>query len=226
MDLKNIDLKNLKFEDIKAKILTIADKKTLIKFGIGFGSIIVFLIIYYSILNPIVQKKKVQIEDMINKKAEIAKFEKEIIGAKKKIKKLTPEHKKHSSLFHSKKEVEGLYESLSYYAGANSLVISKIEKKKPEAVSKASLSQKKKKKKKRKVPDAKNKKNIAYYTIPVDFEIKGNFLGYIKFKRALAQSKKMLNFDKESISIVKGDTTGAIIAKGVLTIVGLTDEFF
>ena len=225
MDLKNIDLKNLKFEDIKAKILTIADKKTLIKFGIGFGSIIVFLIIYYSILNPIVQKKKVQIEDMINKKAEIAKFEKEIIGAKKKIKKLTPEHKKHSSLFHSKKEVEGLYESLSYYAGANSLVISKIEKKKPEAVSKASLSQKKKKKK-RKVPDAKNKKNIAYYTIPVDFEIKGNFLGYIKFKRALAQSKKMLNFDKESISIVKSDSTGAIIAKGVLTIVGLTDEFF
>lgn len=226
MDLKNIDLKNLKFEDIKAKILTIADKKTLIKFGIGFGSIIVFLIIYYSILNPIVQKKKVQIEDMINKKAEIAKFEKEIIGAKKKIKKLTPEHKKHSSLFHSKKEVEGLYESLSYYAGANSLVISKIEKKKPEAVSKASLSQKKKKKKKKKVPDAKNKKNIAYYTIPVDFEIKGNFLGYIKFKRALAQSKKMLNFDKESISIVKSDSTGAIIAKGVLTIVGLTDEFF
>ena len=226
MDLKNIDLKDLKFEDIKAKILTIADKKTLIKFGIGFGSIIVFLIIYYSILNPIVQKKKVQIEDMINKKAEIAKFEKEIIGAKKKIKKLTPEHKKHSSLFHSKKEVEGLYESLSYYAGANSLVISKIEKKKPEAVSKASLSQKKKKKKKKKVPDAKNKKNIAYYTIPVDFEIKGNFLGYIKFKRALAQSKKMLNFDKESISIVKSDSTGAIIAKGVLTIVGLTDEFF
>ena len=74
--------------------------------------------------------------------------------------------------------------------------------------------------------DAKNKKNIAYYRIPVNFEIKGNFLGYIKFKRALAQSKKMLNFDKESISIVKSDTTGAIIAKGVLTIVGLTDDFF
>ena len=227
MDLKNIDLKDIKFEDIKAKVLAVADKKTLIKFGIGFGSIIIFLIIYYSILNPIVQKKKALIVDMMNKKAEIAKFEKEIIGAKKKIKKLTPEYKKHSSLFHSKKEVEGLYESLSYYAGANSLVISKIEKKNPEAVSKASLSQKKsKKKKKKKVSDAKNKKNIAYYRIPVNFEIKGNFLGYIKFKRALAQSKKMLNFDKESISIVKSDTTGAIIAKGVLTIVGLTDDFF
>ena len=225
MDLKNIDLKDIKFEDIKAKVLAIADKKTLIKFGIGFGSIIIFLIIYYSILNPIVQKKKTEIDDLMNKKAEIAKFEKEIISAKAKIKKLMPEYKKHSSLFHSRKEVEGLYESLSQYAGTNSLVISKIAKKKPEPVSKASLSQKKSKKKK-KVPNAKNKKNIAYYKIPVDFEIKGNFLGYIKFKRALAQSKKMLNFDKESISIVKGDTTGAIIAKGVLTIVGLTDDFF
>ena len=69
-------------------------------------------------------------------------------------------------------------------------------------------------------------KNVSYYKIPVIYEIKGNFLGYIKFKRALAKSKKMLNFDKEIISIVQNDSTGAIIAKGELTIVGLPDEFF
>ncbi len=46
MDL-NIDLKNIKIEDIKAKVLQLADKKTLIKVGISAGSIIVFLIIYY-----------------------------------------------------------------------------------------------------------------------------------------------------------------------------------
>ena len=69
-------------------------------------------------------------------------------------------------------------------------------------------------------------KNIAYYKIPVDFEIKGNFLGYIKFKRAISLSNKMLNFDKESIKVVKGDTTGAIKVNGTLTIVGLADEFF
>ena len=69
-------------------------------------------------------------------------------------------------------------------------------------------------------------KDIAYYTIPVDFEIKGNFLGYIKFKRAISLSNKMLNFDKESIKVVKGNTTGAINVSGTLTIVGLADEFF
>ena len=60
MDLKNIDLKNINIEDIKKQILQFTDKKTLIKIGISVGAIIVFLIIYYSILNPLVNKKKLQ----------------------------------------------------------------------------------------------------------------------------------------------------------------------
>jgi len=35
----------------------------------------------------------------------------------------------------------------------------------------------------------------------------------------------MLNFDKESIKVVKGNTTGAITVNGTLTIVGLADDF-
>ena len=69
MDL-NIDFKNLKIEDIKEKLLKLADKKTLIKIGIGAGAVIIFLIIYYAVLNPIVNKKKVQIDDMNKKKQE------------------------------------------------------------------------------------------------------------------------------------------------------------
>ena len=83
-----------------------------------------------------------------------------------------------------------------------------------------------KKVKKEKQTQVKNIQNIAYYLIPVDFEIDGNFLGYIKFKRSLSLSNKMLNFDKESIQVVRGNNTGAIKVKGTLTIVGLPDEFF
>ena len=36
----------------------------------------------------------------------------------------------------------------------------------------------------------------------------------------------MLNFDNESIKVIKGDTTNAIVVKGVLTIVGLPNEFY
>ena len=44
-----MDLNNLKIEDLKAKVLTFTDEKTLIKSGIALGAIIFFLIIYYSI---------------------------------------------------------------------------------------------------------------------------------------------------------------------------------
>ena len=221
MDL-NIDLKNINMDDLKAKVLAFADKKTLIKGGISFGAIVFFLIIYYSILNPIVNNKKAKLSDMTLKQEEIAQFTSEIKANQNKIKKLTPQFENFSTLFHTKSEVEGLYQSLSYFAGANGLVISKIQKRKPAAVSKATALGKKEKKKSAK----KEIKNIAYYTIPVDFEIKGNFLGYIKFKRAISLSNKMLNFDKESIKVVKGNTTGAINVSGTLTIVGLADEFF
>ena len=221
MDL-NIDLKNINIDDLKAKVLAFADKKTLIKGGISFGAIVFFLIIYYSILNPIVNNKKTKLADMTLKQEEIAKMTNEISGYKNKIKKLTPEFENFSTLFHTKSEVEGLYQTLSHYAGANGLVISKIQKRQPVAISKATALGKKEKKKSKK----KEVKNIAYYTIPVDFEIKGNFLGYIKFKRAISLSNKMLNFDKESIKVVKGNTTGAINVSGTLTIVGLADEFF
>ena len=212
-----MDLKNIQISDLKEKLQSI-DKKTLIKFGIGFGSIVIFLIIYYSILNPMVEKREAKYQDKILKEQETEQFQNDIISMKKTIKKLTPEFKKVSTLFHSKAEVEDLYNSLSRFAAANGLVISKIEKKEPKPVFK-----------KGKAKQSKDKIKvgmISYYKIPVDYEIKGNFLGYIKFKRAVSKSKKSLNFDKESISVVQNDSTGAIIAKGELTIVGLPNEFF
>ena len=233
MDLKSFssDLKSINLESVKAKIKSI-DKKILIKFGIGFLSIIIFLIIYYAVLSPIVEKKKAQLDNMQKKQAEITKMNQEIKASKAKIKKLTPRYEQYSTLFHSKAEVEGLYETLSEFAGINNLVISKIEKGKPKAVTKASAiastdtKKKKKKRKRKKKVDTSVKKNIAYYRIPVNFQIKGNFLGYIKFKRQVAMSQKMLNFDKETIKVIKGDTTSTVAVTGVLTIVGLPDEFF
>ena len=225
MDL-NIDFKNLNVQDLKAKILQFSDKKTLIKIGISAGAIILFLIIYYAILNPIVNKKKVQLDAMNKMEQETSEFISDIKSKQNKIKKLTPQYNKYSTLFHTRAEVEGLYETLSYYAGLNNLVISKIEKQdikgvsKADALAKASGKKSKKKKTKKKDPST-----MAYYTIPVTFEITGNFLGYIKFKRALSLSQKMLNFDKESIQVVKGDTTGAIKVSGTLTVVGLGDDY-
>jgi len=213
-----MDLKNITMSDLKAKFSGAADKKSLVKFGIGLGAIILFLIIYYAIINPMVKEKKATYEDKLIKQNEITQFENEIIQFKARIKKLKPEYEESSTLFHSKAEVEDLYQSLSKYAGVNGLVISKIEKKKPIPVLKQGIAQQ--------AENLITKEMVSYYKIPVDYEIKGKFLGYIKFKRAVSKQNKMLNFDKETISVVQNDSTGAIIATGELTIVGLPNDFF
>jgi len=228
IDLKNIDLKNITMEDIQAKLKNV-DKKTWIKIGVSVGAVVFFLVIFYGVLNPIVNKKKAQLNDMIKKKEETAKFISDIKSKNNKIEKKRPQYEQYSTLFHTKAEVEGLYQTLSEFAAMNNLIISKIEKKKITEVTKAdamaSLGEKKSKKTQKK--EKRDVANIAYYKIPVDFEITGNFLGYIKFKRQLSLSQKTLNFDNESIKVVQGrDSTGAIIVNGTLTIVGLADEFF
>ena len=227
IDLKNIDLKNISLEDIKSKLKRV-EKKTWIKVGISVGAVIIFLIIFYGVLNPIVNNKKAQLDNMNQKKTETQKILQDIKIKKKKIKKMKPEYDQYSTLFHSRAEVEGLYQTLSEFAAMNNLVISKIEKlkikevSKSQAIAKATGKKEKKKKKKQK----RSVENVAYYQIPVSFEISGNFLGYIKFKRQISLSQKMLNFDKESIKVVKGkDSTGAISVTGTLTIVGLADDF-
>ena len=52
-----MDLKNMTMDDLKQKLSGI-DKKTLIKFGIGVGAVILFLIIYYYFKNYDQQKLK------------------------------------------------------------------------------------------------------------------------------------------------------------------------
>ena len=211
-----MDLNNITMDDLKQKFQAI-DKKTLIKFGIGFGAIILFLIVYYAILNPMVKERKAKFDDKILKQQEIQKFENDITKIKSRVKKLEPIVAKNSRLFHSKAEVEGLYQSLSRFAGAYGLVISKIEKKKPVPILKDGIAQM--------AEDLLQPDQISYFKIPVDYEIQGNFLSYIKFKRAVAKSKKMLNFDKELINVVQSDKNGSVIATGELTIVGLPNEF-
>jgi|TARA_Y100000992_G_scaffold301725_1_gene273401 Tfp pilus assembly protein PilO len=212
-----MDLKNITVEDLKEKFAAF-DKKTLIKFGIGIGAIILFLIIYFAILRPMVNEKKATLDDQINKQMEIQQFENDIITIKNRIKKMEPIVEKNSTLFHSKAEVEGLYDSLSRYAGAYGLVISKIQKQKPQPVLKSGVAAQ--------AQELLDQSMVSYYKIPVDYEIKGNFLNYIKFKRAVSRSKKMLNFDKELINVVQNDPNGAVVASGELTIVGLPNEFF
>ena len=215
MDLSN--LKNMNVSDLISSLKgseLLKDKKFLIKFGIGFGAILIFLIGYYFFVSPIINDQKQKIELMNENKIKIEEFKTDIVTVSKSIKKLEPEFKKNSRLFHSKKEVEDLYQNISNFALSNGLNILNLKVIDPIGVS-ADPNQ-----------DQSNTENpqFLYYKIPVDFEIKGNYLGYLKFRRALASSTKVINFDKEEIDVIK-DAQGQVIAKGTISIVGLPDEY-
>ena len=229
--LKNIDLK-----DIVAKLKSgeIADKKLLIQFGVGFGAILIFLIGYYAFVSPRVEAQKVQINLMNENKNKIEEFKNDIGTLKASVKKLEPEYNKNSKLFHSKKEVEDLYQNISKYALMNGLSITNLKKGEPKGVVGVTPNQSidpRSTDPQSTDPQSTDPQStdpqgqqVMYYKIPVEYEIQGNFLSYLKFRRALSKSPKVINFDKEEINVQK-EIQGQILSKGTISIVGLPDEY-
>ena len=219
MDLSS--LKNLDVKDLVSKLKGVDllnNKKLLIKFGIGFGSIIIFLIVYYAFVSPILNNQKEKIAIMKENKLKIEEFTNNIVILKNTIKEIEPEFKKNSKLFHSKKEVEDLYQNISNFALSNGLSIVNLKKGEPVAVGGNNSDENSSS------DQSTENAQTLYFKIPVDYEIRGNFLGYLKFRRALAGSSKVINFDKEEINVLK-EVQGQVLSKGTISIVGLPNEY-
>ena len=225
MDLGS--LKNMDLNDLMSKLKSggLADKKTLIKFGIGSVAVLVFLIGYYVFVSPIIKSQEEQIMLMQENKNKILEFNNNIITVKKSIKELEPEYEKNSKLFHSKKEVEDLYQNISKFALLNGLSIINLKKSEPKPVSGSGSSEQNSNNSDQNAStENREGQQVMYYKIPVDYEIQGNFLSYLKFRRALSKSQKVINFDKEEITMI-AEMQGQILSKGTLSIVGLPDEY-
>jgi Tfp pilus assembly protein PilO len=224
MDLAS--LKDLDLNDIFAKLKSggLADKKTLIKFGVGFGAILIFLIGYYVFVSPIVKQQEEQIFIMNENKIKIEEFKINIGTLKAGVKKLEPDYAKNSKLFHSKKEVEDLYQNISKFALINGLSITNLKKGEPKGVAGVQGQSTEQTTENTTTTENQEGQNIMYYTIPVEYEIQGNFLSYLKFRRALSKSQKVINFDKEEITTIT-EVQGQILSKGTISIVGLPNEY-
>ena len=216
-----MDLNNIKIEDLKEKFAAI-DRKTLIKFGIGFGAILIFLIIYYGFVNPVVKEQKIKIAEMEDYQNKIITFTDNMAELNQLIKKIQPEYEKNSKLFHSAKEVEGLYQNISNFAISNGLNILNLKVQDPVPVARKNQNTDPNQDPNQNQDPNNSSANVEYYKIPVSFEIQGNYLGYLKYRRALSRSNKVINFDTEKVSV---NDNGGITAKGTLSIVGLPDEY-
>ena len=224
MDLSN--LKNIDVNDLFNKLKSggFGDKKLLIKFGIGFGAVLIFLIIYYVFVSPVVTAQEEKLKIMNENREKIIEFNNNIGTLKDAVTKLEPEYEKNSKLFHSKKEVEDLYQNISKFALLNGLSIVNLKKSEPKAVNGSNQTSTENNSEQNSSGENNEGQQVLYYEIPVEYEIRGNFLSYLKFRRALSKSSKVINYDKEEITTLK-EIQGQILSKGTISIVGLPNEY-
>ena len=214
--LKNLDVKNL-LEKLKgggADVLK--NKKLLIKLSIVGGSILLLLIVHSFFIAPIVDAQKLQIDIMNENHTKTQEYLNNITELENTVKKMEPKYEKSSKMFHSRKEVEDLYQNISNFAMTNGLSIINIVKGEPKAVGQNENSAEQ-------TENAENNPSVLYYTIPVNYKINGSYLGYLKFRRALSKSNKVINFDKETITV--DAASGKILSEGTISIVGLPNEY-
>jgi Tfp pilus assembly protein PilO len=249
-ELKNIDVNQL-FDKLKNSEI-LKDKKTLTKFGIFFGAFLISILVYYIFVSPVLTRQENSINQMRQNEMQIDNLSFEIENVKQQIEANTPEFESNSKLFHSQKEVEDLYQSISNFALRNGLTIINIKKADPKPV-KGNLPNTNMGMTgviddgsgmiddgsgmiddgsgmiddgSGMIDDGSGQEggNTLYYKIPVDYEIMGSFIGYLKFRRELSKSQKVINFDKEEINLLK-EPQGQVLSKGTISIVGLPDDY-
>ena len=132
-ELKNMDVKDL-LSKFKGSGGILGDQKLLVKFGIGFGSVVIFLIIYYVFVSPEVYDRKTRIDVMNKNHNKIAEYNDNIVRLNHLIKKLKPKFDENSKLFYNKKEAQDLYQKIIKFAAINGLSIIGYEENERKAV--------------------------------------------------------------------------------------------
>ena len=202
--LKDMDVKDL-LSKLKGSQAIFSDKKMLTKFGIIFGAIVIFLIIYYAYLNPMFQKQNEQIEDMMHNETETNRMIEEEANLEAKIKNLEPEFNEKTSLFHTNAEFEDFMMTMNDIAAKYGLSVDDIHRKERVPVHDPNTTE----------------GTPLYFTLPVTWKISGTYLGYLKYRREISRTKKHIHFHKETIVVQENARPGEILAEGTISIVQL-----
>ena len=190
--LKDMDVKDL-LSKLKGSQAIFSDKKMLIKFGIIFGAIVIFLIIYYGHFNKIFQDQKKQIEEMKDNETETNRMIEEEANLEAKIKNLEPQFNEKTSLFHTNAEFEDFMMTMNDIASKYGLSVDDIHRKEKVTVYDQNTDTKN--------AEGQNSGTPLYFTLPVTWKISGTYLGYLKYRREISRTKKHIHFHKETIVV-------------------------
>ena len=222
MDINFDKLKNFKLEDLKTYLESykelFKDKTFVTKVAIGLVIFFINFTIYSVWLSPKLAEQSLKIKTMDDYKKKTVQYNANFGNLQNELnsfKNVTNS----VNLFFSKKESEELYQNLSTYATSNGLNITNLVKGNAQKVNVSGAPATSKDGK----PSAPGTQ--YYYKIPVTFQVKGSYIGYLKFRLALSRSNKFVNFDNEKITVNQGDKTNSVTADVAISIVGLPDEF-
>ena len=210
--LKNMDVKDL-LSKLKGSQAIFSDKKMLIKFGIIFGAIVIFLIIYYGHFNKIFQDQKKQIEEMKDNETETNRMIEEEANLEAKIKNLEPEFNEKTSLFHTNAEFEDFMMTMNDIAEKYGLSVDDIHREERVPVYDLNTDTQN--------TEGQNSGTPLYFTLPVTWKMSGTYLGYLKYRREISRTKKHIHFHKETIVVQENARPGEILAEGTISIVQL-----
>ncbi len=167
-----------------------------------------------------IKNEKISQIDMI--RVEIESLSSQIEEAQNKLTLAQKEYDRRTNLFHTDKELEDLYGQISLLAMQNQLMITKIEKgvEKP-IFGEGSCNMDNNEDNFNNEEEFVNEEEffdeeqtqlqkVGYYEFVVNLEISGNYSKYTNFRNGLAQLKKIININKETIVVESESNNGNV----------------
>ena len=166
--------------------------------------------------------KKTKISQIETMQFEISELSSSIDKAKSDLIAAEKNYEKLTKLFHTDKELEDLYRSISMLALSNQLMVAKIEKGDERPIFEVDVidsqsfefdensfnleSEENPDMMEMEIEGESARKKVAFYEFTVNLEISGNYVNFTNFRRGLTDLKKIININKERIVVMESET--------------------